>query len=549
MDINKISSNISGSNSSSNEHQVVQRTESQGSERSTLSERRCSRRSSISGSRKASLVITPETVPQFVIPSLGNPAPRRASATSQAAEMMYTQDVRRHHSFTEALLRHDNTGLWPAIGPLLLTAQHSRKDSTDDDSEANELQVPFTKERSSSDASSRYLMPPTWDNLGECRKATSDPGFQLSMTMSHLSVAVTPYGFPTLSQAPKTDRKESLLLSVSPSKQQSTTQNASAPSATASTSTPIKQRENGHPYSACAQPHTPDNNNNNNNKITVETRRRFVRQLTNDSSVSSSGSTCTAASETWEDSDEITGGRSVSESCTDSTDSDTACDGPHSTASSPENSPTASPAKRGKFRRCHTITGTTPPSFRRKRLSDAGKDGRAQTLQHLHLHCARQGQSKDLGEIHLSFNYDRTFKLLKVIMLRAENIGRSEGASSEEVSSFAKIYLMPGKRQPQQTRLIPNTCDPEFNEIFYYKNISLTDLRQCQLRVKLNRSKRAGMGEAWIPLAHLEHQPVMLVREDLHPKSRSEVRIGCIDTSILLLEVACFLKTKLSEDN
>ena len=508
------------SNNKSNNDQVFQRTGSQGSSHGSGR----SRRSSISGSRKASLVITPETVPQFVIPSLGNPSSRRASATTQASpEIICPQDIRRHHSFTEALLRHDNTSIWPAIGPILIAAQHSRKDSTDDDSENNELQVPFTKERSSSDASSRYLMPPTWDNIGDCRKATSDPGFNLSMTLSHLTTVVTPYGFPVLSQAPSTNRKESLLLS-SP---------RSSKNASAASSTPAAKQENGHSqsHSQSHSHHTPDNNNNSNNssmcnKIMSETRRRFVRQLTNDSSVSSSVSTCSAASEVWEDSDDITspitaGGRSISE-ISSSTDSDTACE-PQSTASSPENSPTASPARRGQFRRCHTITGTTPPAFRRKRLSDAGKDGRAQTLQHLHLHCARQGQSKDLGDIHLSFNYDRTFKLLKVIMLRAENIGRSEGAPSEEVSSFAKIYLMPGKRQPQQTRLVRGTCDPEYNEIFYYKNVSLTDLRNCQLRVKINRSKRSGMGEAWIPLASLEHQPVMLVREELRPKLRSEV--------------------------
>lgn len=467
------------------------------------------RRSSISGSRKASLVITPDTIPQFVIPTLSPPINQRRASDSSAypSDMLAVESMihQRHHSFTEALLRHDEASIWPAFAPLVMAAEQcrkSRKESTDDESESlqsNELQVPFTKERSSSDASSRYLMPPNWDSLGDSRKATSDPGFQLSMTLGHLTTVCTPYGFPILSQMPRTDRKESLLLSCP-----RTSRNTSS----SSTPTPSDNK--------------PDSNNNSmNNKVTTEARRRFVRQMTNDSSVSSSVSTSSAASEIWEDSDH----RSVSE-LSSSTDSDHVGE-PRSTASSPDTSPTVSPSRRERFRRCHTITGTTPPSFRRKRLSSTSKEDRAQTLQHLHLHCARQGQGKDYGEIHMSLNYDRIFKLLKVNILRCENIGRSEGAAPDEVSSYAKIYFMPGKRQPQQTRLVKNTCDPEFNEMFYFKNISPTDLRTGQLRVKLNRSKRSGMGEAWIPLVQIEQHLVMLIREDLKPKSRSEVRLIC----------------------
>ncbi|OWF46916.1 C2 calcium-dependent domain-containing protein 4C-like [Mizuhopecten yessoensis] len=88
------------------------------------------------------------------------------------------------------------------------------------------------------------------------------------------------------------------------------------------------------------------------------------------------------------------------------------------------------------------------------------------------------------GEIKFAFQYLAKSKQLKVSILRAENLG-GHGKNDNNMNAYVKVYLMPGKLQKQTSDIIKHTRCPIFEQEFYFTGLTLEQLHAMTLRIKL----------------------------------------------------------------
>ncbi|KAL3865368.1 hypothetical protein ACJMK2_042760 [Sinanodonta woodiana] len=130
------------------------------------------------------------------------------------------------------------------------------------------------------------------------------------------------------------------------------------------------------------------------------------------------------------------------------------------------------------------------------------------------------------GELKFSFQYLAASKQLKVCLIRAENLG-GENKTDLNTNSFAKLYLMPEKVQKQNGSVVKHTKNPNFNQEFYFQQLTLDELHNMVLRIKLfNKSHNLKMaefiGEVTIPLESYDLLQENRIWKDLETKEDRE---------------------------
>ncbi|XP_030833150.1 synaptotagmin-B isoform X2 [Strongylocentrotus purpuratus] len=165
---------------------------------------------------------------------------------------------------------------------------------------------------------------------------------------------------------------------------------------------------------------------------------------------------------------------------------------------------------------------------------------RLNAINKLHMLCVRQffeASTRDLGEIELALQYDRRRRRLRVRVLQANGVGLR--SASRKINTHVRLCLMPEKQNPQQTRLVIGTCDPTYNEDFFF-NVPPCELISSGLKVRvfqssgllLNKWPASCVGEVLLNLEQLkDNSKEIFIREDLKPKAAKE------DTGILNVSI------------
>ncbi|ELT92034.1 hypothetical protein CAPTEDRAFT_205511 [Capitella teleta] len=97
-------------------------------------------------------------------------------------------------------------------------------------------------------------------------------------------------------------------------------------------------------------------------------------------------------------------------------------------------------------------------------------------------------RSSSLSEIKFSFQYIPELKCLKVVLIRAENIGDMES----KVNSMVTLSLKPSKVAKLQSSVVKDSRNPAYNQEFFFGCDSLKQLRKASLKLKMfNKAKTA----------------------------------------------------------
>ena len=132
------------------------------------------------------------------------------------------------------------------------------------------------------------------------------------------------------------------------------------------------------------------------------------------------------------------------------------------------------------------------------------------------------------GEIKLSIHYMKDSQQLKVVLLKAVNLGQTDLRCP--ISSYVKLCLSPGKMQKQSSAVVKQNRCPVFNEEFYFNDVDLETLQHLNLQVKvLNkglgmRRKEEFLGQVSIALGKLPLITETRMWTTLLPKPDSQVR-------------------------
>ena len=131
------------------------------------------------------------------------------------------------------------------------------------------------------------------------------------------------------------------------------------------------------------------------------------------------------------------------------------------------------------------------------------------------------------GELKLSMRYLPEKHSLRVVLLKAENLG-GPNRSDQSINAFVRMCLMPGKVQKQTSSIIKHTKDPMFNEDFYFSDLTLEQLKTMKLRLKVlhkshNLKRTEFLGEIQMPLNELDLLHERRMWKDLQPRIETEV--------------------------
>lgn len=99
--------------------------------------------------------------------------------------------------------------------------------------------------------------------------------------------------------------------------------------------------------------------------------------------------------------------------------------------------------------------------------------------------CSCQGTEiiPDLGQLHFSFQYESANSQFRVSLLRASKLVAAR--QGQDLNPYAKVYLMPGKMQKQSSVICRHTSSPEFNQDFLFRDLTLKQLTDMKLRIKM----------------------------------------------------------------
>ena len=109
------------------------------------------------------------------------------------------------------------------------------------------------------------------------------------------------------------------------------------------------------------------------------------------------------------------------------------------------------------------------------------------------------------GQVSFTTKYFSDEQKLEVMVIRAFDLGKRK--ERDELNPFLRLYLLPGKRQKQHTRVKRRTNEPYFNEKRVFYDLSLVELASNRLKLKVyNREAIARndlLGETEIALTSL----------------------------------------------
>ena len=131
------------------------------------------------------------------------------------------------------------------------------------------------------------------------------------------------------------------------------------------------------------------------------------------------------------------------------------------------------------------------------------------------------------GELKFSFQYLAASQQLKVTLIKAENLG-GQSRDTLTVNSYVKVYLMPGKVQKQTSHVIKQTKFPLYNQEIYFHSMCLDDLHNMALRLKIfskgfNLKMTEFIGEITIPLDGYDLLVDNRIWKDLEGRREREV--------------------------
>ena len=123
--------------------------------------------------------------------------------------------------------------------------------------------------------------------------------------------------------------------------------------------------------------------------------------------------------------------------------------------------------------------------------------------------AARRGRDRKkfikTGKLCFTTQYFPDKKKLEVMVIRAFDLGRRK--EHNELNPFLRLYLLPGKRQKQHTRVKRRTKEPYFNEKRFFYDLAQEDLTSNRLKLKAYSreaiAKNELLGEAEIALSSL----------------------------------------------
>ncbi|GFO05224.1 synaptotagmin-1 [Plakobranchus ocellatus] len=132
------------------------------------------------------------------------------------------------------------------------------------------------------------------------------------------------------------------------------------------------------------------------------------------------------------------------------------------------------------------------------------------------------------GDVKFSFQYFPATKRLKVILIRAEEL-RFPEKPELSLNPFFKLCLMPGKLQKQLTETVRQTRAPLLNKEFFFTDLSLEEMKSLRLRImafhKAHHLKLPEyLGEVNVPLSNYDLLMENRMWNDLHFKPYKKVR-------------------------
>ena len=130
------------------------------------------------------------------------------------------------------------------------------------------------------------------------------------------------------------------------------------------------------------------------------------------------------------------------------------------------------------------------------------------------------------GEVKIGLHYRRAFSQLRIILIRAENLGPDRLGN---INSYAKLALLPGKTHKYRSKVARNSRFPSFYEEVIFSKLSLDRLLACQLLVRLYHKtsglrKDVCLGECWLALADVALERDVQVWLPLESGEAQEVR-------------------------
>ncbi|KAK7496031.1 hypothetical protein BaRGS_00012732 [Batillaria attramentaria] len=141
------------------------------------------------------------------------------------------------------------------------------------------------------------------------------------------------------------------------------------------------------------------------------------------------------------------------------------------------------------------------------------------------------------GDIKFSFQYFPATRRLKLLLIRAENLHFPE-RPDVMTNPFFKVSLMPGKLQKQISETVKHTRNPVYNREFFFNDINMEELKNLRLRIKAfhksqNFKLAEYLGEVNIPLSNYDLLMENRMWTDLHFKPY-EQDLGHLQVELLL---------------
>lgn len=132
------------------------------------------------------------------------------------------------------------------------------------------------------------------------------------------------------------------------------------------------------------------------------------------------------------------------------------------------------------------------------------------------------------GDVKFSFQYFPATKRLKVIIIRAEGL-RFPEKPDMVLNPFFKVCLMPGKLQKQSSEPARQTSAPILNKEFFFTDFNLDEMKILRLRIltfhKAHHLKLPEyIGELNVPLSNYDLLMENRMWNDLHFKPYKKVR-------------------------
>ncbi|XP_072167136.1 uncharacterized protein [Diadema setosum] len=417
-------------------------------------------------------VLTPESVPRFVIPS------RIQSQTGSVSSLLSTG-----HQCSPLFKTSQGEGNNICAGKHsgsepLLHRYHCYLDPT----EKSPVKCADTHQRD--------LHNEVWSG--------GDPGLKLSMTYEHIPILKTPYGFYHLKHRPNSTQTESCLKRVT----------VPAQTKCGDEQSPVSS---GSPEECRWQLARPEHRR-------LSTRRTHTVESRLSTTISDEASTIGSLSKTTSE-------------CLETNDVTlyTLNSNLHEEMKTDKERVISSTAHKLSF----TVPNvcTSAPFVTRTTMTPKWSIDfdRYDAINRLQMLCARQLQKRGpryLGELELTMTYDRQRRKLRVLLVQANGVGLASGTKSKRVNMYFHLCLMPYKRQQQRSSVFRGTYDPMILEEFEF-DLSPCDMLSHSLRIQVRRSHGCNpmekllpkcFGELWLNLAPLQSASEEVhIREDLRP--------------------------------